>query len=475
MPKMIFIEPKAPNLHIFSRFTLPRLGCLILATLMRKRGWDAEVLIEENKPLDFDLIRGADLVGISTITSTAPRAYRIADMVREMGLPVIMGGPHVTFLPEEALEHADYVIRGEGEQALMRFIDAWEAGYHFEDVPNLSCRIHDGFRHNEMLPLLKDLDSLAVPDHRLLKDSVTSIAGKRVIPVQTSRGCPFDCIFCSVTGMFGKKFRCRSTESIIRELRNYDSPENQIFFYDDNFTADRARAKELLNAMIKENFSFTWSTQVRVDIAGDIELVKLMRRAGCILVYIGFESVNPASLAEMKKGQSPAEMKKSIQMLRRHKIQIHGMFVYGFDEDTPAAVRRTVAFARKMRLMSSQFLILTPLPGSRFYEKLRSEKRIELTDWNLYDAHHAVFRPAQFTMAELQQAQIYSHARFYSLPESVKKLFSWKWPDLFIAHYARNLNRIWKKRNLTFLKALDLMTPRKGTRVSVDYHEEVIV
>ncbi len=128
MPKIVFIEPKAPNLHIFSQFPLPRLGTLILGTMMKKRGWEVELFVEDFRKVDFDVIASADLVGISTITSTAPRAYAIADRVRAMGIPVLMGGPHVTYLTDEALEHADFVFRGEGEAALAAFIDAWEKG-----------------------------------------------------------------------------------------------------------------------------------------------------------------------------------------------------------------------------------------------------------------------------------------------------------------------------------------------------------
>jgi radical SAM superfamily enzyme YgiQ (UPF0313 family) len=301
MSRIVFIEPKAPNLHIFSRYPLPRLGTILLGTMMKQRGWEVEIFVEELRDIDFAVIESADLVGISTITSTAPRAYAIADRVRKRGIPVLMGGPHVTFLPDEALEHADFVVRGEGEQALMDFIDAREKGESLADIPNLSYRENGRTVHNALRPFLKDLDQIPFPDLSLLKSTRKGILGLSSIPVQTSRGCPFDCSFCSVTGMFGKKYRFRSPENIIEELRRYNQRQNLIFFYDDNFTADRKRAKVLLEARIRENFKFKWTTQVRADVAEDLELVKLMKKAGCHTLYIGFESVNPKSLKSMKE------------------------------------------------------------------------------------------------------------------------------------------------------------------------------
>ncbi len=473
MSKIVFIEPKAPNLHIFSRFPLPRLGIIILGTMMKERGWEVEIFVEELREIDFAVIESADLVGISTITSTAPRAYAIADRVKRRGIPVLMGGPHVTFMADEALEHADFVIRGEGEQTLMAFIDALEKGGGFSEIPNLSYRINRRTIHNARQSFVKDLDQIPVPDLSLLKSSRKGISGLRSIPVQTSRGCPFDCSFCSVTGMFGKKYRFRSTENIIAELRRYNQRKNLIFFYDDNFTADRKRAKDLLEAMIRENFKFKWTTQVRADVAKDLELVKLMKRAGCHTLYIGFESVNPASLKAMKKRQTVEEIAEAIRILRRHRIGIHGMFVYGFDDDDWKTVKQTVKFAKRARLNSTQFLILTPLPGSEFFDKICQEDRIQFRDWALYDAHHVVFRPARLSLFDLQRAQIFSHQKFYSLLEMGRRFLKGKWLDLGVAGYARNLNRVWQKKNELYLKAIQLLKSKKGPRISIDYREEV--
>jgi radical SAM superfamily enzyme YgiQ (UPF0313 family) len=473
MKKIVFIEPKAPNLHIFSHFPLPRLGTILLGTLMKNRGWDVEIFIEEMRKIDYEIIKDADLVGISTITPTAPRAYAIADRIREMGIPVIMGGPHVTYLAEEALGHADFVIRGEGEQALMELIDARENGGDYSEVSNLSYRKDREIIHNPKQPPADNLDSLPYPDFSLLKRDQPTKGGRSTIPVLTSRGCPFDCSFCSVTGMFGKKYRFRSAENVLAELRQYDSRRNMIFFYDDNFTANRKRTKELLEGMIREKFKFHWTTQVRADVAKDVDLVRLMKRAGCHTLYIGFETVNPDSLEEMKKKQTVEEITQAVKVLRKNRIHIHGMFVYGFDHDDWKTVKKTVRFAKKAKLNTTQFLILTPAPGSEFYEKVASENRIQFRDWTLYDGHHAVFRPARFSIFDLQKAQIFSHKKFYSMKQTVKKFFKGKWIDLAIAHYARKLNRTWQKRNKTFLRAVELLRPKKGAKITLDYKEEI--
>ncbi|MBN1996843.1 B12-binding domain-containing radical SAM protein [candidate division KSB1 bacterium] len=473
MNKIVFIEPKSPNLHIFSQFLLPRLGVFILGAIVKEYGWDAEVIVEQSQKIDFENIANVDMIGISTITPTAPRAYAIADKIRALGIPVIMGGPHVTFLPDEALEHADYVIRGEAEEALISFIETWENGKDFSQVPNLSYQTDGKTLHNPMKPLSRSLDENPFPDFSLSQYVRNKIIGKTTIPVQTSRGCPFHCSFCSVTGMFGNAYRFRSTENIIEELYRYNHKKHSIFFYDDNFTANRRRAKALLRRMIEEKFKFRWSTQVRVDIAKDPELVWLMKKAGCHTVYIGMESVNPQSLKSMKKQQTVDEMAQAVKVLHRQGIRIHGMFVYGFDEDDWHTVKETVRFAKRAKLSSTQFLILTPLPGSKFYNQVTRENRIQFHDWALYDAHHAVFMPKRLSLFELQRAQIFSHSKFYSLVQVIRRALSFAWVEFAIAVYARKLNRLWQKKNKTFLRVMELCRTKKEAKIFVDYQELV--
>ncbi len=448
MKKIVFIEPKPPGGHIFSKFGLPRIGIFILATMMRERGWDAEVVVEEMQGIDYAALSQADMVGISTITPTAVNAFAIADRIREMGIPVIMGGPHVTFLPEEALEHADFVIRGEGEIPLMKLIDEWEGGRRYHEVPNLSYIPEKATVHNPMREFERNLDRFPAADFSLMKGG----ENLKVIPVQTSRGCPYDCSFCSVTGMFGKPYRYRSTPHMLDELRRYKDSGRMIFFYDDHFAANRKRAKELLRSMIDEGLAFKWSTQVRADIVKDRELMELMKQSGCHTLFIGFESFNPDSLKEMKKKQTVEDILHAVKVIHSYGIHIHGMFVHGFDSDTIESVAMTVSYAKKMRLTSAQFLLLTPFPGSEFYHAVN--ERILFHDWSLYDAHHVVYSPNNFTPQSLQKAQVYSHEKFYSFPELVKKLLGRRWIASGIGIYARIINRRWKKDNKEYMRMI---------------------
>jgi radical SAM superfamily enzyme YgiQ (UPF0313 family) len=175
----------------------------------------------------------------------------------------------------------------------------------------------------------------------------------------------------------------------------------------------------------------------------------------------------------MKKQQTVEEISRAIRVLRRQRIHVHGMFVYGFDDDNWRTVKETVRFAKRAKLSSTQFMILTPLPGSEFYDQMTCENRIQFRDWSLYDAHHAVFKPRGLSLFDLQRAQIFSHSKFYSLREIVRRFMSFAWVDLSLAVYARNLNRMWQKKNRTFLKVMDLCRPKKEEKIQIDYQEQV--
>ncbi|HLA51591.1 MAG TPA: radical SAM protein [Thermodesulfobacteriota bacterium] len=468
MKKIIFIEPKPPDFHIFSRMPLPRLGTVLLGTVLKERGYDVRSYVETVGELDLEDVLTADAVGISTITSTSSRAYEIARIVKKAGIPVFMGGAHVTYMPDEALEVCDYVLRGEADETIVDFIKALETGMGFEAITGLSYKKNGETIHNKTTSYCKDMDKFPCPDFSIVK-GLEKDARKRlsITPIMTSRGCPYDCSFCSVTGMFGQKYRFRSKERVIEELQlNKDNGGKWVFFYDDNFSADKKRTKELLRLMIEKGLTPKWTAQVRVDVAKDPELLDLMRKSNCHTVYIGFESVNPETLKAYNKKQSVEDIKACIKKLHDHGIRIHGMFVFGSDNDTVETIQQTVSFAKKNNIESVQFMILTPLPGTGFFREMEQQNRFITKDWSLYDAHHAVFEPKKMTYHELQAETVKATARFYSIGQIIKRAVKLHMFNVSIKIYGRKLTKKWAKKNEYFLEYTKAIT-EKGKQIEL--------
>ncbi len=381
----------------------------------------------------------ADLIGISSITSTAPRAFQLAKKFSSMGIPVVMGGPHATFLPEESLIYADYVVRGEGEETIVELVEHLESGIPLHDIKGLSYRKGDAYVHNPDRPLIQDLDSAPIPDF----DLVHNWREKTSIPILTSRGCPFGCRFCVVIQMFGRKYRFKSIDRVIEEIREVASKRSHIFFVDDNFAADRERTKALLRRMIAEKIHIEWSAQIRADVARDTELVNLMAQAGCFMVYVGFESINPRTLSLYNKKQTVDDIVECIKTFKNASINIHGMFVLGGDADDIKTIRSTQKFAKRLDIDSVQFLMLTPIPGTPLFEELMQQGRVIHTDWTKYDGHHAVFEPRLMTAFELHTETIKAMAKFYSWGKILKNLLHRDLFYCFVTLYGkRSLKKI---------------------------------
>lgn len=452
MKKIIFIEPKSPGFHIYSKWSLPRLGTVMLGTVLQNLGHDVKVYVEEIHKVEKEELYAADLVGISTITSTAPRAYSIADEVRERGIPVVMGGAHPTFMPDEALEHADFIVRGEGEDAIVELIDVLDGNRELNTVAGLSYKRDGEIVHNPPREFCPDLDSHPSPDLSLIvgfgSGTRSFLKYSPIIPVITSRGCPFHCKFCSVTTMFGRKYRFRSTEKVLEDIRPYS--DRTIFFYDDNFTASKQRTRELLGRMIEEGITPEWTAQVRVDVAKDEELLHLMERSNCYAVYVGFESINPRTLELYSKGQTLEEITESIEKFHEHGIRIHGMFVLGSDEDDVRIIRETVRFAKRVKIDTVQFMILTPIPGSELFDQYDEENKIFTYDWKFYDGHHVVFKPQKMIPIVLQKEAVRAMKKFFSRAQMIKGLFKGDWHNAMVRGYANHLIKKWEHFNKDF-------------------------
>jgi radical SAM superfamily enzyme YgiQ (UPF0313 family) len=324
------------------------------------------------------------------LTPTAKRGYEIAKRFPKE--KVIIGGVHASLLPDEALEYARQVVVGEAEDVIVDVVEGRRRESVVQGRP------------------VENLDALPKPDFSLIKGYRLS---PLIMPISTSRGCPFDCSFCCVTKMFGREYRFRSAENIIKEMKSRNT--KQFFICDDNFAAHPKRTRALLGLMLKNKIRH-WVCQVRCDVAKDNELLNLMARAGCGVVCVGFESVNPMTLEAFQKRQTVEEIVTAIRSFHENKIKIHGMFVLGGEDDNKNTIWETLKFAVKQKIDTMQMTILTPFPGTKVYEDLEAQKRIFTKDWSLYDAQHIVFSPKLLSAQELQLNIVRAYAKFYSIP-----------------------------------------------------------
>ncbi len=441
------IEPSSPGSHIFSYYKIPRLGLPVLGANLKARGCSVKVYVEDIKGVDYDTALSSDLVGISCTSSTAPRGYAIANKLRKKGIPVVMGGFHPTFMAEESLQYCDYVVRGEGENTITELVDALEGKRDFGEIKGLSFKTSTGeIFHNSDRPLLSSLDDSPLPDFSLI-EGYNKIS---VCPMTTSRGCPYDCQFCTVTNFYGRKYRLKSIDRVMKELSNVKA--SYIFVCDDNFAADRRRTKDLLKRKESEGNNVMWGAQMRIECAEDDSLLKDMKRTNCSNVYIGFESVNPETIKAFNKKINPEETKHQIKEFHRHGIKIHGMFVLGADSDTSATIKETLQFTKKTHIDTVQFMVLTPIPGSKVFNDFRGDDRIFTYDWTLYDGQHVVYKPRRMTPFELQKAVIRASKRFYSKRRIMLRFFAFDFFTMIGRSQGYRIIKKWIRENRQFLK-----------------------
>lgn len=429
--KISLIEPKTPFFNYYSFFLkyMPLLGLIYIGTMLRNDGHDVTVYNENIKEIDFSQIKDSAVLGISILTSTAYRGYQIAEEFKRLNPNgrVIIGGSHATFLPDEAAEYADHVVTGEGESVICDL------------VRNGGEKIICGCP-------VENLDELPFPNFSIL-DGVDPIRkSMNYTPVSTSRGCPFDCTFCSVTAMFGKKYRYRSTESVMEEISRFEN--RRIFFYDDTFTANKARIRDLLEKMIECRITPKWVAQARADVARDEELVALMARANCNKLCIGFESLKPEMLESYNKKQTIEDNSTCIKMLHKYGIKVQGMFIS--DGYTNAY--------HKLGIDCLQLSILSPVIGSKLYNSIQSSGRFIIdkfpADWRLFDGCHVVYWPDNLSPVEMQRQTIAAMRSYYSR-FNITKLFLKGQGENFISRLMGYilLNK-WQAQNKDYLSKL---------------------
>ncbi|MCL4467123.1 MAG: B12-binding domain-containing radical SAM protein [Chloroflexi bacterium] len=419
--KLLLIAPSwiDPELNRNSGFSfLPPLSLGILAALTPP-DWEVRILDQNFERVDYDY--PADLVGITLLTGLAPRAYAMADRFRAQGRKVVLGGIHATALPEEAAQHADSVVVGEAENLWPQVVSDLLAGslrpvYRADARPDLAHWVRP---RRELFP---------------------SRGFWLTTATQTTRGCPFRCNFCSVTQFFGHTYRFRPVPDVVDEVAGMGS--RLVGFLDDNIVGNTRRAKELFRALIP--LRIRWMSQGSLTMAEDEELLTLAERSGCIGMFVGLESINPAALASLGKPINiVSRYEAAIKRLHDHGIAVEGAFMFGLDEDDESVFERTLDFARQVRLELAQFAVLTPFPGTPLYSQMDAAGRIIDRDWGNYNARDVVFRPKGMAPERLKEGVDWSWREFYSLPSTLRQLGLWR----------RHLPCLWGL-NLAFRRSL---------------------
>ncbi|MFP4664444.1 MAG: B12-binding domain-containing radical SAM protein [Bacteroidales bacterium] len=396
--KILLISPTIDSSRRTNKqLMMPQLALYILKGLTPP---EHEVTTIEEETRDVDPDQECDLVGISCMTANAPRAYELCSEFKKRGKTVVLGGVHPTILPGEALQHADCVVKGEAE-------GVWQ-------------QVVEDFENNKLKKTYSDPE----PDlSKYVPKDFSSLTTKRLlnlIPISTTRGCPYNCDFCCVTDLFGKKIRHIPVENVVRDIK--ESNTKNFIFLDDNIIGDAKYAKELFRAIKPLNIH--WGGQASLLLlAKDKELMQLAADSGCKILFVGIESVGEEQLKSFKKSiKEVKEMEDALKKMKEAGILIHASIVFGLDSDKKSIFGETVKFLIENKVSTVSFNILTPYPGTKVYEDLKKANRLTTTDWKYYDHNTVVFEPKNMSPYELQVGKTGARKKFYSISSVLKRL-----------------------------------------------------
>ncbi len=368
----------------------PLAGLLAVAACVPRDQYEVVLTDENIETIDFDI--ECDLVGISAMTSYVNRGYEIADLFRAKGVPVVMGGVHPSFMAKEALAHCDAVVVGEAELVMDQLLSDLRAGA-MRGIYR-SCKLHS-------------MVGMAMPRYDLLKKN-------RYVNrtfVQTSRGCHTGCTFCAEPLMNGLKFRYRPVDEVIAEIENCGS--RNISINDADFFGTPERPKEVMRALRGRKIS--WQAGVTSKLAEDDRMLELAAESGCTMLSIGFKSISRETLKSVHKFvNQPDHFAALVEKIHTYGISVFGLFMYGFDGDTPAVFDDTVDFQLRAGYDACAYSALTPYPGTLTWYEMKKADRIVSYDWTMYDQGHVVYRPAQMEPDQLRLGLDHSYKKFYS-------------------------------------------------------------
>lgn len=375
----------------------PLAGLLAVAGSIPEERYGVALTDENIEPIDFEM--KADLVGITAMTSYVKRGYQIADEFRRRGVPVIMGGVHPSFMPAEALSHADAVVVGEAELVMPKVLDDLERG-----------QVRGIYKADR----LHTMSGMPLPRYDLLK----SHRYVNRTYIQTSRGCHHACAFCAEQLMYGLRFRYRPIEEVMREVDTCG--ETVIALNDADFFGNKERATALMRAL--KGRGVRWQAGVNSREALDERLLDLAAESGCFMLSVGFESISRETLRSVHKLQnSPEKYAALVEMIQRRGILVFGLFMFGFDTDDATIFDQTARFTVDAGYDVCAFSVLTPYPGTVSWFEMLRDRRIISFDWDKYDQGHIVYRPNKLTPEELREGHMAAYRQFYGWPSLLRR------------------------------------------------------
>lgn len=398
---ILMITPENKEINAFRRkqfnnfiqITMP-----YLAGFIEQSKYDVTLIDEYNQKILYD--KKYDLVAITVNTPNATHCYNISQRFRKQGSKVVMGGPHITLLPYEAMEHCDYIIVGEAEETWPQFLDDFynncaKRKYMCEEVPSLR--------------------NLPTPKRDLIRKRFFTKGA-----VIATRGCPYKCSYCNLKQIYYDTFRTRPIDEVIEDIKNIKS--KYFVFWDDNFFGDVEYAKQLMIELAK--LKKKWAAQVTLERCQDEELLKIAKRSGCIYFFVGIESFSQEGLTSVNKGiNNVDEYKKIINLLHHNGISIQAGVIFGFDTDTKDIFRKTLNACNELGIDGVTVSILTPLPRTPIYEQMKREERLASTDWTCYNGKTRVaFKPKNMTEDELYDGYVWFRKQFYSGKSILKRM-----------------------------------------------------
>jgi radical SAM superfamily enzyme YgiQ (UPF0313 family) len=430
MKKLVLVNPVNParaGLTVNKSSRFPPIGLGIVAALT-PASWDVKLVDENWEPFTY---QEADLVGITAFTASANRAYEIASLYQQQGVPVVMGGIHASMCPDEALRFVNAIVIGEAEAVWPKVLADMEAG-------RLQHRYQGEW---------SDLSGMPSPRRDLFHPDYMFAS------VQTSRGCPMDCEFCSVTAFNGRRYRRRPAEEVLAELETI--PQKMLFFVDDNIIgygqASRKQALALFKGMVERKLDKWWFCQASLNFGDDEEVLRWASRAGCKMVFLGLEAEEIDALQEVHKQLNVQRgidgYQQAFRRIHKAGIAVLGAFIFGMDGDTSAKLQRRanyMIYNRGIDIM--QKTLLTPLPGTRLFDRYQREGRLLYTnfpqDWDHYDMTELIHRPGSMDPEELDQTMQKLDRRMYSLPILFRKalITFWQTRNMMATMFAWNSN-----------------------------------